>query len=68
MYNPETIHLFQQAVRKGDYNLYKEYYKKLEGEAAQYTTLRSLLEFNYGLREPVPLGEVEPVERIVTRF
>ncbi len=68
MYNPETIHLFQQAVRKGDYELYKEYYKKLSGEEEQINTLRSLLEFDLGLRESVPLDEVEPIERIVTRF
>ena len=68
MYNPETIHLFQQAVRKGDYELYKKYYDKLEGEAAQYTTLRSLFEFKLGERSSVPLEEVEPIERIVTRF
>ena len=68
MYNPETIHLFQQAVRKGDYNLYKEYFKKLEGEKEQYTTLRSLFDFRFGARPPVPIDEVEPVERIVTRF
>ncbi len=68
MYNPETIHLFQQAVRKGDYSLYKQYYEKLSSEEEQINTLRSLLEFNNSLRQPVPLDEVEPMERIVTRF
>jgi len=68
MYTPETIHLFQQAVRKGDYGLYKEYYKKLEGESAHYTTLRSLFELKFDKLPSVPIDEVEPEELIVTRF
>ena len=68
MYNPETIHLFQQAVRKGDYELYKQYYNKLSGEGEQISTLRSLLEFKFDKRASVPLDEVETVEHIVTRF
>ncbi|MCK5129273.1 MAG: glutamate synthase subunit alpha, partial [Clostridiales bacterium] len=68
MYNPETIHIFQQAVRKGDYELYKQYYSKLELENEQKSTLRALLDFKTNKNNEVPLSEVEPVERIVTRF
>ncbi len=68
MYNPETIHIFQQATRKGDYGLFKQYYEKLKGDSGNYATLRSLFEFRKDLREPVPIDEVEPVERIVMRF
>ncbi len=68
MYNPETIHFFQQAVRRGDYELYKKYCEKLQGENAQNTTLRSLFDFKFDKRPSVPIDEVETVERIVTRF
>lgn len=68
MYNPETIHLFQLAVRNGDYELYKKYYDRLQGESAQVSTLRSLFDFKIDKRNSVPLDEVEPIENIVTRF
>ena len=64
LYSPETIHLIQTAVRTNDYQLYKEYKKRICDETQ--VTLRSLLGFESG--ESVPLDEVEPVERIVRRF
>ena len=64
-YNPETIHLLQQAVQRGDYQLFKQYTKAADREC--YGNIRSLLEFSKD-REPVPLEEVEPVESIVKRF
>ena len=68
MYNPETIHLFQQAVRNGDYALYKQYYEKLQGENVQASTLRALFDFKIDKSNKVPIEEVEPTQRIVTRF
>jgi glutamate synthase (NADPH/NADH) large chain len=67
MYNPETIHIFQRAVRESSYDLYKEYKDKLQGEDAEKYTLRSMMEFS-SQRQPVKLSEVEPIERIVQRF
>ena len=64
LYNPETIHLIQTAAKTNDYELYKEYKKRITGESQ--VTLRSLLGFKKG--KSVPLDEVEPVERIVRRF
>lgn len=64
LYNPETIHLVQTAIKTNDYVLYKEYKKKICDESR--VTLRSLLGFRKG--KSVPLDEVEPVERIVRRF
>lgn len=66
LFNPQTIHLLQQAARRNDYELYKEYSALVQGEERQYRTLRSLLRFKPG--RPVPLEEVEPVESIVKRF
>ncbi|WP_159722079.1 glutamate synthase large subunit [Enterococcus sp. CSURQ0835] len=68
LYNPTTIYQFQQAVRSGDYGLYKEYSQKMDHEAlSEPTTLRSLWEFS-SQRPSVALAEVEPVSAIVKRF
>ncbi|GCF93955.1 glutamate synthase [Enterococcus florum] len=68
LYNPSTIYQFQQAVRSGDYSLYKQYANKMNEEALETpTTLRSMWEFT-GQREPVKLSEVEPASSIVKRF
>lgn len=65
-YNPETIYLLQRACREGDYNLYKEYSRKINDEAV--FTLRNLLAFNINPGDTIPIEEVEPVESIVKRF
>ena len=64
-YNPETIHLLQQATWTGNYELFKEYTKKIDAEETGY--LRSLMDFAYAEKE-IPLDEVESVEDIVKRF
>ena len=64
LYNPETIHLLQTAVRAGDYKLFKEYVRRIEGDSM--VSLRSLLGFTNC--QPVPIEEVEPVESLVKRF
>ncbi len=64
--SPEAIAKLQQAVRTGDYELYKEYAKLIDGQDGEHVTLRSLLTFKAGT--PVPIEEVEPSESIVKRF
>ncbi len=66
LFNPETIHRLQKAVRTGSYQTFKSYSKLVNDQSANLCTLRSLLEFKPG--EAVPLDEVEPVEQIVKRF
>jgi glutamate synthase (ferredoxin) len=67
LYNPQTIHLLQQATRTGDYSLFKEYSRQLNDNGQDYATLRSVMRFKKSAA-PVPLDEVEPVESIVRRF
>ncbi|MGF0112786.1 glutamate synthase large subunit [Streptococcus sp. SGI.013] len=68
LFNPESIYNFQQAVRKGDYHLFKQYSQQLDKEALERpTTLRSTWEFA-SKRPAVALSEVEPAELIVKRF
>ncbi|MGK7909446.1 MAG: glutamate synthase large subunit [Synechococcus sp.] len=64
--SPETIHLLQQAVRQGDYELYKQYAAQINDRGKQYFRIRDLLQFKQ--REPIPLEEVEPIEAIMSRF
>ncbi|MGE4277215.1 MAG: glutamate synthase large subunit [Lawsonibacter sp.] len=66
MYNPEVIHLLQEAVWNGDYNLYKKY-TALVDDSSKPHTLRGLMEMQYA-ETPIPLSEVEPVESIIKRF
>ncbi|HEX9773636.1 MAG TPA: glutamate synthase large subunit [Steroidobacteraceae bacterium] len=66
LFNPESIHRLQKAVRNGSYASFREYSRIVDGNAASVCTLRGLLAFKPG--EPLPLEEVEPVERIVRRF
>ncbi len=66
LFSPQTIHLLQQAVREGNYELFKQYSTLVNEQNEQHFTLRGLLEFKS--REPVPLEEVEPVEAIMKRF
>ena len=66
LYNPQTIHLLQQAVRWEDYGLFKQYTALVDDETKPHT-LRGLMEMKY-LGEPIPLEEVESEDSIVKRF
>ena len=66
MYNPQTIHLLQQATRRGDYDLFKQYTAQVDDETSPHT-LRGLLDMKYA-DTPLPLEEVESVDSIVKRF
>ena len=64
--NPETITKVQQAARKNDYRLYKEFSKAVNDHNRDISTIRGLFKFKG--RTPVPIEEVEPVSAIVKRF
>nr|WP_129714195.1 glutamate synthase large subunit [Pedobacter sp. SYP-B3415] len=67
LFNPQTIHMLQNATRRNDYQTYKQYSKLVNEQTEQAYTIRGLFEFNYS-RTPVPLEEVEPIENIFKRF
>jgi len=67
LFNPQTIHALQMAVRTGNYDTFKKFSALIQGESEHAKTLRSLLTFN-GDQPPVPLEEVEPIESIFKRF
>ena len=64
-YNPQTIHALQQATKRGDYNLFKQYTSMVDKEQSGY--LRSLMDFNFA-ENPIPIEEVESVDEIVKHF
>ncbi|MFI3201386.1 MAG: glutamate synthase large subunit [Eubacteriales bacterium] len=66
LYNPQTIHLLQEATKVGDYKLYKEYSSLIHQED-MLQSLRSLMDFDFP-EKGIPLEEVESVDSIVTRF
>ena len=66
LFNPETIHRLQKAVRTGSYAVFKEYANLVNDQSKNFCTLRGLLDFKFG--DPVPIEEVEPAESIMKRF
>ena len=65
-YNPKTIHLLQEATKRGDYQLFKEYSHAIHEEVGTIN-LRGLLDFNYP-EQGIPIEKVESVDSIVKRF
>ena len=66
LYNPVTIHLLQEATRRGDYKMFKQYTAALHDEQKPFY-LRGLMDFKFA-DKPIPLDEVEPASEIVKRF
>ncbi|HEU4653761.1 MAG TPA: glutamate synthase large subunit, partial [Steroidobacteraceae bacterium] len=66
LFNPESIHRLQKAVRNDNYNTFKDYSRLINDQATNLCTLRGLLEFKPG--NAIPLEEVEPIESIMKRF
>jgi glutamate synthase domain-containing protein 2/glutamate synthase domain-containing protein 3 len=66
LFNPQTIHKLQNAVRTGSYKVFKEYSALVNEQMRNWCTLRGLLDFKK--TKPVPIEEVESVESIMKRF
>ncbi len=67
LFNPDTIFRLQHSTRNRRYDIFREYTKLVDDQAEQLMTLRGLFQLR-GMRDPVPLEEVEPVSSIVKRF
>ena len=66
LFNPQTVHKLQHAVRTASYKIFKEYSALVNEQTRQHYTLRGLLDFTKAT--PVPLSEVESAESILKRF
>ena len=65
--DPEAIYYLQQAVRRGDFELFRTFSDHVHAPG-RATTLRDLLELVSRSSGPVPIDEVESVDDIVHRF
>ncbi|NYF16069.1 glutamate synthase (NADPH/NADH) large chain [Microbacterium sp. AK009] len=68
LFNPDTVFRLQHATRTRRYDIFREYTKLVDDQAAELKTLRGLFQLRTGVRPPVPIDEVEPVSAIVKRF
>ncbi|HWZ94492.1 MAG TPA: glutamate synthase large subunit [Opitutaceae bacterium] len=66
LFNPESIHRLQKAVRTGSYAAFKDFSKIINEQAKNLCTLRGLLDFKAA--DAISLSEVESVETIMKRF
>jgi glutamate synthase (NADPH/NADH) large chain len=65
MYNPDVVAALQAAVITGDYEQYRQYARLVNERPA--STFRDLLALRQ-VAAPIPLAEVEPAERVLSRF
>ncbi len=68
LFNPETIYRLQHATKSGQYKIFKSYTQRVNEQNERLCTLRGLFEIQREGRTPVPIDEVESVERLVKRF
>ncbi len=66
-FNPQSIHLLQQAAWNGSYDTFKKYSRIVNQSAEKASLLRGLLDFKND-RPSIPIEEVEPIENILKRF
>jgi glutamate synthase (NADPH) large chain len=64
-WNPESISLLQWSTKSGDYLKFKEYTALVNHNTAHPGFIRGLLKLK---KNPIPIEEVEPVEKILKRF
>ncbi len=67
LFNPDTVHKLQLAVRNKNYQAFKEYSKAVDEQNKNYCTLRGLLELKPA-SQPIPVEAVEPASEIMKRF
>ncbi|WP_232531660.1 glutamate synthase large subunit [Microbacterium halophytorum] len=68
LFNPETIFRLQHSTRTGRYDIFREYTKLVDDQAAELKTLRGLFRMKTKGVRPIPIDEVESVASIVKRF
>jgi glutamate synthase (NADPH/NADH) large chain len=64
-FNPDVVQMLQEAVKSGDYAKWRDYSGTVDSRPV--ATLRDLFSLR-GDVKPIPLDEVEPIEKILPRF
>ena len=68
LFNPDTVFKLQHATRSGQYAIFKEYTRLVDDQSREPRDAARAARAASRPAQPVPLDEVEPVERIVKRF
>ncbi|WP_020657732.1 glutamate synthase large subunit [Amycolatopsis benzoatilytica] len=68
LFTPETVFLLQHASKTGRDEVYRQYRDEVHRLYREGGTLRGLFKLRDGVREPIPLDEVEPASAILRRF
>lgn len=68
LFDPETIFRLQHATRTKRADIFRQYTDAVDDQSRRLMTLRGLFTLREGVRQPVPIDEVEPIESIVRRF
>lgn len=64
-WNPDTIAMLQWSTRTGDRNKFREYSRLADNDTMSPLFIRGMLKMR---KNPIPLEEVEPAEKIMRRF
>ncbi|MBX3196066.1 MAG: glutamate synthase large subunit [Microbacteriaceae bacterium] len=68
LFNPETVFKLQHSTRSRRFDIFRDYTRAIDEQAENLMTLRGLFRLREGVRPPVPIDEVEPIEAIIARF
>ncbi|XNQ56169.1 glutamate synthase large subunit [Agrococcus sp. 1P02AA] len=68
LFNPETVFKLQHATRTGRYEVFQDYARLVDDQAAELKTLRGLMRLRTDTTTAIPVDEVEPISEIVKRF
>ena len=68
LFSPETVFKLQHATREKRYDIFRDYTKSVDDQSEKLMTLRGLFMLREGVRQPIPIDEVEPISAIVKRF
>ena len=68
LFDPETVFTLQHATRSKRFDIFKRYTTRVDDQSRRLMTLRGLFTFKPGVRQPVPIDQVEPASEILKRF
>lgn len=68
LFNPDTVFRLQHSTRNRRYDIFRDYTRMVDEQAADLMTLRGLFKLKTDERKPVPIDEVESIESIISRF
>ena len=68
LFDPETVFTLQHATRSKRFDIFKRYTNRVDEQSRRLMTIRGLFRFKEGIREPIPIDQVEPASEILKRF